>query len=57
MNANRCRYCGYKFETAEDLDRHLNEGRGCPEMDRESFDLAERAIFTRPEDVPEWTLE
>jgi uncharacterized C2H2 Zn-finger protein len=28
---NRCPFCGYKFETAEDLRRHLEEGRGCPD--------------------------
>lgn len=26
-----CRHCGYRFETELDLDRHLYEGRGCPE--------------------------
>jgi hypothetical protein len=30
---HECRYCHYRFESAEDLRRHLDEGRGCPEMD------------------------
>jgi hypothetical protein len=30
---NKCPHCGYRFETAEALHRHLEEGRGCPELD------------------------
>lgn len=30
---HKCPYCGYRFEDAESLTRHLDEGRGCPEMD------------------------
>jgi len=28
---NRCITCGYRFESAEALRRHREEGRGCPE--------------------------
>jgi uncharacterized C2H2 Zn-finger protein len=29
---HKCPHCGYRFEDAESLDRHLNEGQGCPEL-------------------------
>lgn len=29
MGLHECPYCHYKFETREDLNRHLDEG--CPE--------------------------
>jgi len=29
-----CGSCQYKFEDAEALRRHQEEGRGCPEEDR-----------------------
>jgi uncharacterized C2H2 Zn-finger protein len=30
---HRCPHCGYRFEDAVSLTRHLGEGRGCPELD------------------------
>lgn len=30
---HECPYCRYRFEDAQSLDRHLNEGRGCPAQD------------------------
>lgn len=30
---HECPHCHYRFEDPESLDRHLNEGRGCPELD------------------------
>lgn len=29
---HECPHCHYRFEDAESLERHLNEGSGCPEM-------------------------
>jgi hypothetical protein len=29
---HECPHCHFRFETAEDLRKHLEEGRGCPEM-------------------------
>jgi predicted Zn-ribbon and HTH transcriptional regulator len=29
---NKCEHCGYRFEDAESLRRHLEEGSGCPEL-------------------------
>lgn len=28
---HECPHCGYRFEDEESLDRHLNEGSGCPD--------------------------
>lgn len=29
-----CPYCQYKFEDSASLQRHMEEGRGCPEKGR-----------------------
>lgn len=29
---HKCPHCNYRFEDGESLDRHLNEGSGCPEV-------------------------
>ena len=34
---HECPLCHYKFEDAESLRRHLEEGRGCPEAFAESL--------------------
>lgn len=31
MGLHECPHCHYKFEDAESLNRHLNEGGGCPD--------------------------
>lgn len=30
---HECPHCHYRFEDAESLLRHLNEGNGCPESE------------------------
>lgn len=35
---HQCAYCGYRFETHEDLEQHVNDGQGCPEMIAGEYD-------------------
>ena len=37
--SHKCPSCGYRFEDRESLDRHTDEGRGCPETARPMDDL------------------
>lgn len=36
---HKCRHCKYRFEDAESLIRHLEDGRGCPDYDDWQYDL------------------
>ena len=34
---HECQHCHYRFEDAESLRRHLEEGSGCPEQDEPTY--------------------
>lgn len=48
---HECPTCHYRFESSEDLRRHLEEGRGCPEDEAErraTYGMVRRMLLGEP---------
>lgn len=47
---HECPHCHFKFENAEDLERHLNEGSGCPALSDHHPLVSEIQVSAEPID-------